>query len=59
MFIKVYDIVININLIQYIEIKNEAPLSVVIHFNVGSVKRIKFKNIDSLNEFLERFELKD
>jgi hypothetical protein len=35
------------------EIKNEPPFAIVIHFNVGSVKRLKFKNLADQNKFLE------
>jgi hypothetical protein len=56
MFIRVNDVLVNTSLIQYIEVKCETVHYVNIHFNVGSIKRIKFKNILELNNFLEKLD---
>jgi hypothetical protein len=57
MLIRVNDVIINTDLIQYMEIKSEPPFVVVIHFNVGSVKRLKFKNLDEQKKFIEKIGL--
>ena len=54
MLIRVNDVIVNTDLIQYMEIKSESPFVVVIHFNVGSVKRLKFKNLNEQEKFIER-----
>ncbi|PJG41856.1 hypothetical protein XA39_15825 [Acinetobacter tandoii] len=53
MLIRVNDVIVNTDLIQYMEIKSEPPFIVMIHFNVGSVKRVKFKNLIEQDRFLE------
>ena len=53
MLVRVNDVIVNTDLIQYMEIKNEPPFAIVIHFNVGSVKRLKFKNLVDQNKFLQ------
>lgn len=53
MLIRVNDVIVNTDLIQYMEIKSEPPFIVMIHFNVGSVKRLKFKNLIEQDQFLE------
>lgn len=53
MLIRVNDVIVNTDLIQYMEIKSEPPFIVMIHFNVGSVKRLKFKNLIEHDRFLE------
>ena len=53
MLIRVNDVIVNTDLIQYREIKSEPPFIVMIHFNVGSVKRLKFKNLIEQDRFLE------
>lgn len=53
MLIRVNDVIVNTDLIQYMEIKSEPPFIVMIHFNVGSVKRLKFKNLIEQDRFLE------
>ncbi|MGY5395281.1 hypothetical protein [Acinetobacter sp. NigerLNRRAM0016] len=53
MLIRVNDVIVNTDLIQYMEIKSEPPFIVMIHFNVGSVKRLKFKNLIEQDHFLE------
>ncbi len=59
MFLKVNDIIVNTDLIQYMEVKSDGPFSVMIHFNVGSVKRIKFKDLQELNVFLGKLNEED
>jgi hypothetical protein len=59
MFIKVNDIIVNSDLIQYMEVKSDGPFSVSIQFNVGSVKRIKFKSLRELNDFLGKLNEED
>lgn len=54
MLIRVNDVIVNTDLIQYMEIKSEPPFIVMIHFNVGSVKRLKFKNLIEQDQFLDR-----
>ena len=54
MLIRVNDVIVNTDLIQYMEIKSESPFVVVLHFNVGSVKRLKFKNLNEQEKFIER-----
>ena len=58
MFIRVNDVLVNTCLIQFIEAKCDGVYYVNIHFNVGSIKRIKFKNILELNNFLEKLDSK-
>lgn len=53
MLIRVNDVIVNTDLIQYMEIKSEPPFIVMIHFNVGSVKKLKFKNLIEQDRFLE------
>lgn len=53
MLIRVNDVIVNTDLIQYMEIKSEPPFIVMIHFIVGSVKRVKFKNLIEQDRFLE------
>ncbi len=53
MLIRVNDVIVNTDLIQYMEVKSEPPFIVMIHFNVGSVKRLKFKNLIEQDRFLE------
>ena len=57
MLIRVNDVIVNTDLIQYMEIKSEPPFVVVIHFNVGSVKRLKFMNLDEQKKFIEKIGL--
>lgn len=57
MLIRVNDVIVNTDLIQYMEIKSEPPFVVIIHFNVGSVKRLKFKNLDEQKKFIEKIGL--
>ncbi len=59
MFIKVNDIIVNSALIQYMEVKSEGSFSVNIHFNVGSMKRIKFNSLQDLNDFLGKLDKED
>ena len=59
MFIKVNDTIVNTDLIQYMEVKSEGPFFVNIHFNVGSTKRIKFKSLYDLNDFLGKLDKED
>jgi hypothetical protein len=59
MLIRVNDVIVNTDLIQYMEIKSEPPFFVVIHFNVGSVKRLKFKNLIEQDQFLEDIGLEE
>ncbi len=56
MFIRVNDVLVNTSLIQFIEVKCDGVYYVNIHFNVGSLKRIKFKNKEELNNFLEKLD---
>lgn len=57
MLIRVNDVIVNTDLIQYMEIKSEPPFAIVIHFNVGSVKRLKFMNLDEQKKFIEKIGL--
>ena len=57
MLIRVNDVIVNTDLIQYMEIKSEPPFVVVIHFNVGCVKRLKFMNLDEQKKFIEKIGL--
>lgn len=59
MFIRVNDVLVNTNLIQFIEVKCDGVHYVNIHFNVGSLKRIKFKNQEELKNFLEKLDFQD
>ena len=59
MFIKVNDIIVNTDLIQFMEVKSEGPFSVNIHFNVGSMKRIKFNSLQDMNDFLSKLYKED
>ena len=57
MLIRVNDVIVNTDLIQYMEVKAEPPFIVAIHFNVGSVKRLKFKNLNEQEQFIEKIGL--
>jgi hypothetical protein len=60
MFVRINDVLVNTNLIQYIEVKRDGATNYVnVHFNVGSIKRIRFKNIAELNDFLEQLGSKN
>ena len=59
MFVKVNDTILNTDQIQYLEVKSEGPFFVNIHFNVGCMKRIKFRNLYDLNDFLGKLDKDD